>query len=53
MENQDKVKIEKGGKTEEVSKEKLQEMQSNPDFLVEKKETKEGDTYKVKERLLG
>ncbi len=45
-----KILVEHNGKTEEVSQEKLQEMQTNPDYQVEKKEE---NKYKVKERLLG
>lgn len=50
MSEDDKVSVEHNGKTEEVSKEKLQEIQSNPDVQVEK--TDEGK-YKVKDRLMG
>jgi hypothetical protein len=44
-----KVKIEQNGKTEEVSKEKLEEMQGNPDFQITEQED---GTHKVQQRLM-
>ena len=44
--------VEQNGKETEVSKDKIDEMKSSPDYQVEQKETSESEEkYKVKERL--
>jgi Uma2 family endonuclease len=48
-----KIIVEKDQSTEEISKEKLEEMQRSPDFMVEVLSSTDSEKHvKIKERLL-
>jgi len=53
MKMEKKILVEKEGKTEEISKEKLEETMKSPDFKVEEVSSTETEqVVKIKQRLL-